>query len=140
MSGEPVQDNLKISRPSAPVLWTSSFRAAGREPNAVAIARGLPTWFRGRVYDPLRPTRATLALHDPAAFDREYAKLLAQLDAHDVLDELAGAILLCWEPARTDAQGRELCHRATVSRWIRDATGVAVPEWTVADRAQLMLF
>lgn len=105
-------------------LFTSNYRSAGRHALAVAISRGVPVWFRGRHYDPLKPPRSMLRLSG-AAFARVYTdQVLSKLDPHRVVEELGdGAVLLCWE-----APGRS-CHRRLVAAWLTRSTGHPVPEW-----------
>jgi len=104
------------------VIYTSSFKQSGKHPNAVAISRGVPVWFKNRrIYDPLRPSRAMLELKG-AAFYAAYGALLDRLNPRLVADEIGdGAVLLCWEhdPAA--------CHRTAVGEWLR-AAGYAVAE------------
>jgi hypothetical protein len=104
------------------VIYTSSFQQSGKHPNAVAISRGVPVWFKNRrIYDPLRPSRAMLELKGPA-FDAAYGALLAALTPRLVAKELGdGAILLCWENEPAD------CHRGAVADWLR-AAGYEVEE------------
>jgi hypothetical protein len=115
----------------ASAVKTSYFanRRAVDDPHAVAISRGVPRWFKGRVYDPLRPSWKLLQeakqgtiRHDD--YERRYrAEVLAPLDPAVVRRELGDdAILLCWE--RPDAS----CHRRIVARWLEEALGLAVPE------------
>jgi deoxycytidylate deaminase len=112
-------------------MKTSYFanRVAAADPHAVAICRGVPRWFKGRIYDPLRPSwkllqeakDGTISHED---YERCYrAEVLAALDPARVRQELGDdAILLCWE--RPDAP----CHRRLVARWLEEALGLEVPE------------
>jgi hypothetical protein len=112
-------------------MKTSYFanRVAAADPHAVAICRGVPRWFKGRIYDPLRPSwkllqeakDGTISHED---YERRYrAEVLAALDPARVRQELGDdAILLCWE--RPDAP----CHRRLVARWLEEALGIEVPE------------
>jgi hypothetical protein len=108
-------------------IFTSSFKLAGRHPRAVAIACGVPVWFRGRRYDALRPPRSMLRIRDAAQFATVYAQLLAKLDAAEIAQELGdGAILLCWEAP--GAPG----HRLLVAQWLHATAGVTTSEWCPA--------
>jgi hypothetical protein len=113
-------------------MKTSNFKIAGKHPNTIAICRGRPVWFHKRWYEPLAPTREMLAIKDEAEFSRQYAEILAGLDARQVVADLGdNAILLCWE-----AVGQP-CHRRTVAGWIERETGIAVPEYQLADDLQV---
>ena len=112
-------------------MRTSYFanRRAAADPHAVAISRGVPRWFHGRVYDPLRPSwklvqgakTATIG-HDE--YERRYrAEVLDRLDPAHVRRELGDdAVLLCWERAG------EPCHRRLVADWLERSLGIEVPE------------
>jgi hypothetical protein len=104
-------------------------RKAVADPHAVAISRGVPKWFKGRVYDPLRPSwqlvegaKSGAIPHDE--YEHRYrAEILALLEPATVRRELGDdAILLCWE------RPGEPCHRRMVARWLEDALGSEVPE------------
>ena len=112
-------------------MKTSYFanRNAVADSNAVAICRGVPRWFKGRVYDPLRPSwklveeaKSGAIPHDE--YEQRYrAEILARLDPAVVRRELGDdAILLCWE------RPGEPCHRRIVARWLEEALGIDVPE------------
>jgi uncharacterized protein YeaO (DUF488 family) len=112
-------------------MKTSYFakRRAASDPHAVAISRGVPRWFKGRVYDPLRPSwnlveaakSGTITFEE---YERRYrAEVLDGLDAAAVRRELGDdAILLCWE--RPGAP----CHRRIVARWFEERLGMEVGE------------
>jgi len=104
-------------------------RNAVADSNAVAICRGVPRWFKGRVYDPLRPSwklveeaKSGSISHDE--YEQRYrAEVLAGLDPATVRRELGDdAILLCWE------RPGEPCHRRIVARWLAETLGVDAPE------------
>jgi len=121
-------------------MKTSYFanRRTASDPNAVAISRGVPRWFRGRIYDPLRPSwmlveavKSRAITHDE--YERRYrADVLAGLDPVVVRRELGdGAIILCWERSGTR------CHRRIVARWLEERLGIKVAEmewFTAASR------
>src|SRR5262249_39754562 len=97
-------------------MFTSCFRnwkavkASGLEP--VAISRGLPAWFKGRQFEPLCPSRDMLQLADEE-FDREYDRMLAQLDPRQVFEALGDrTVLLCWE------KPNQPCHRRNAAEWL----------------------
>jgi len=112
-------------------MKTSYFanRCAAADPGAVAISRGVPRWFEGRVYDPLRPPwelveQAKSGVITTEEYERRYrADVLGILDPATVRRELGDdAILLCWE--RPGAA----CHRRIVARWLDEHLGIEVPE------------
>lgn len=116
------------------MIYTSCFARSGKLHQAVAIARGVPRWFRGRIYDQLRPTREMLAL-DTDAYKVAYEELLAGLDPHEIATAIGdGSVMLCWE--RDPAN----CHRTMAARYLL-AAGYDVEELTpnIHDR-QLALF
>ncbi len=108
-------------------MKTANFKTAGHHPTAIAISRGVPSWYRGKRYLGLAPTRKMLAnLPD---FDVEYDKLLAKLDPKKVYAELiqlcdgAEPILLCWEDFNVS------CHRRRVAEWLMSQLDVEIPEF-----------
>ena len=112
-------------------MRTSYFanRKAAGDPNAIAISRGVPRWFKGRIYDPLRqPWKRVEAAKSGKVTNEEYerryrAEVLGGLDPAVVQRELGDdVILLCWE--RPGAA----CHRRTVARWLEEALGIEVGE------------
>jgi len=107
------------------MIFTSNFKIAGHLPQAVAISRGLPRGWRGRVYRPLAPSWALVKISDPQQFIRLYrTQVLDRLDARQVLHDLGGddVVLLCWEPPG------EFCHRQVVAAWLKAQLGVVVEE------------
>ncbi len=108
-------------------ISTSNFAKSWRLPNAVAISRSVPGYFKGHRYLTLAPDRTILKLADPVVFDRVYGQQLAALNpqkVHSELVELAGedAVLLCWESFNVR------CHRRMVAEWLENALGVEIPE------------
>ena len=88
----------------------------------VAISRGIPYWYRGRVMQELAPTRAMLALPN----DEFEAQMRARLDAlnpQEIAEKLGpNAVLLCWE------KPFDRCHRRMVAEWLEEALGIEIPE------------
>jgi hypothetical protein len=108
------------------MIFTSNFKIAGHLPQAVAISRGLPQGWRGRVYRPLAPSWALVKISEPQQFIRLYrTQVLDRLDARQVLHDLGGddVVLLCWEPPG------EFCHRQVVAAWLKAQMGIAVEEF-----------
>ena len=105
------------------MITTSNFANSANHPEAVAISRGVPRFYKGRRYMTLAPPRWLLKAKDPELFDREYRKQLDSLDANQVAEELGpNAILLCWESFNVR------CHRRLVAEWLEEKLGIVVPE------------
>lgn len=122
-------------------MWfTSNYKTAGRHPHAVATSQGIPKWFRGRQYDPLKPEwyMIRIARNGGQAGEARYIelyneKILAPLDPFKVIEDLGDdAILLCYE------EPGEFCHRRLVADWLKTTTGLWVPEWKAPDLFDLM--
>ena len=106
------------------MLTSNFFRTKGNS-DAWAISRGLPRFYDGKVYEPLRPTRQMLRAGDEG-FDRMYSELLSKLDPRKVLEDLGTeAILLCWE---NPAPHWHKCHRRLVAEWLEAALGIEITE------------
>lgn len=108
------------------MILTSNFKTAGHLPQAVAISRGTPRGWPGKVYKPLAPSWNLVKIADPPEFIRLYrAQVLDKLDPRQVLLDLGGDdfIMLCWE-----APG-EFCHRLVVAAWLQKELGVTVEEF-----------
>jgi len=105
------------------MITTSNFASSASHPDAVAISRGVPQFYKGRRYVALAPPRWLLKAKDPELFDGEYRKQLAALDARQVAEELGpNSILLCWESFNVR------CHRRLVAEWLEEKLGIVVPE------------
>ena len=105
------------------MITTSNFAKSGKHPDAVAISRGVPRFYKGRRYNALAPPDWLLKAKDPGLFDQEYRKQLAALDARQVAEELGpNTILLCWESFNVR------CHRRLVAEWLEEKLGIVVPE------------
>jgi len=101
---------------------TSNFAKHGGDPNAVAICRRPPHWFKGQVYKKLAPSSELLRQGRKNELTTEGWKqayveqVLDKLDPTVVVSELGpGVIMLCFEGA-----GKP-CHRHYVAEWLRDA-------------------
>lgn len=115
------------------MIFTSNFKVAGHLPQSVAICRGLPKGWTGRVYRPLAPSwaliKAGLGEED---FIRTYrAEVLNRLDPQKVLQDLGGDdfVMLCWEPP-----GKP-CHRRIVAVWLESNLGIKIPEFDLRLKA-----
>lgn len=106
-------------------MMTSCFARLQQIPRVmepVAISRGLPKWYTGRVEERLAPTWAMLRL-PPEEFDRRYAEHLERLNPWELYKSLGpNAVLLCWE-----APGYR-CHRRMVAEWFERHLGITVTE------------
>ena len=106
-------------------MKTACFRNAGKDPNAVSIARLVPKQYRGKQYGPLTPASAICNINGD--FSDGYRAQLAALNPKQVyadLVALAGvdALLLCNEPPG------DPCHRRMAARWLGVALGIKIPE------------
>lgn len=106
-------------------MYTSYFanlRLIPPELRPVAIAVGVPRWYKGDRDLRLAPTRAMLTISEQE-YDRLYDEILARLDPAQVAADLGdNAVMLCWE------KPGERCHRRRVAEWIEQATGQVVTE------------
>jgi hypothetical protein len=115
-------------RPPVTACWATAI--ALRQFARIAISRGPPRGQRGyRLHRPLAPGPWFRSV-DPDTFAELYMAQLAQLDARQVLRDLArlagGKVpaLLCFE-----RPGRGWCHRGLVAAWLGDALGLRVCEY-----------
>ena len=92
--------------------------------NAVAISRGIPKWYKGKIYLPLAPSWALIQLDSERDYIQGYYRtVLAKLDPVQVYRELGeNAILLCYE------KPPGFCHRRLAAKWLEDTLGIIVPE------------
>ena len=107
------------------MIFTSNFKIAGHLPQAVAISRGLPQGWRGRVYKALAPSWQLIKIQDPKEYTRRYRiEVLDKLDPQQVLADLGGDdfVMLCWEPPG------EFCHRRIVAVWLLKELGIKIEE------------
>ena len=56
------------------MITTSNFAKSAKHPDAVAISRGVPRFYKGRRCLALAPPTWLLKAKDPELFDREYRK------------------------------------------------------------------
>lgn len=110
-------------------MKTSFFELSGRNKNAVAICRYVPSCYSGRIYKKLAPSETLIRdwkCGDLSQEDYEiryYKECLSMLDPVTVYDELGeSAILLCYE------KPNEFCHRHLVANWITRSTKINVSE------------
>lgn len=109
-------------------LFTSSFRKYANSENAVSIALYEPTWYMGRQYKKLAPTKEILSKHLASRNNSRYTKMyyndiLLKLNPLEVYNELGeGSILLCYERSGV------FCHRHIVAKWLMDNLDIEVNE------------
>ncbi len=112
-------------------MKTSYFahKEAISNPDSVAICRGVPSWFKGRIYSPLAPSwellqqgkRSKIPPHVCAL--EYYKEVLSLLNPSQVYKDLGeNAILLCWE------KPGDFCHRRIVAVWLEKKLNVRVHE------------
>lgn len=106
-------------------MFISNFARSAKNPKAVAISRGRPGWYKGRVYEKLAPPWRLVKMKDRGLFTRKYYEaVLNHLDPGQVAAELGDdAVLLCWE------KPGEFCHRMIVADWLEQSLGIKIPEW-----------
>lgn len=109
-------------------MKTSNYRISGRDPKAVSIARGAPSWYKGREYKKLSPKPWFLKKYKTDG-DTEfyiahfYQEVLNILNPEKIYAELGeNAILLCWE------EPGEFCHRHIVSEWLSNSLNIKINE------------
>lgn len=119
---------MTATRPAS--IHTSYFAKAIKQHNAVSIAqitphwapKGLPTYKAVAPYVDM--LRMPLEQYHP-----RYLKILAGLDPRQIITDLAGKILLCYEGPD------KYCHRHTLAKWLYDTEGFVVTEWKAAPQA-----
>ena len=122
-------------------MFTSNYARHGKDPNAVAISANMPPWYRGKVYPPLAPTwemvrNVNSGKISGTQYDIMYMDLIKhrKLNAFKVVEELGeNAILLCYESPG------EHCHRRLAAAWIKEHTGLDVPEKFFYDNENKLL-
>lgn len=123
------------------MIFTSNYARHGTDPNAVAISVAMPHWYKGKVYRPLAPSWEIVrdvksGKITDARYDIMYMDLIKhrKLNAFKVVEVLGeNAIILCYE-----APG-EHCHRRLVAEWIKQETGIDIPEKFTYDNESKIL-
>jgi len=112
------------------MIYTSNYARKGEEKNAIAISRMPPDYYTGQHLDALAPSWDILGPYKKGIIDKaEYASAyLAELKLRNVdplmITQLPDeTFLLCYE-SPTD-----FCHRHILTKWIKEETGVVIPEW-----------
>jgi uncharacterized protein (DUF488 family) len=105
-------------------METSYFRRKGlEESRAISIAIYQPKGFHFPEAPELAPTRKMLK---EGYGYKDYVSLLEsrQLDPIAIHEKYADGILCCWEKEPAE------CHRRFVARWLEEALGVTVEEFS----------
>lgn len=121
------------------MIYTSYFAFVKNIPDEylVAVAGGVPDGFMGGRYRTLAPKRDWWQQwHNEKLSNEWYTKkyyetVLNKLNPADVLRDLDGKILLCWEKAGA------FCHRNLIADWL-NKNGGNVRELTIADRKKFI--
>ena len=95
--------------------------------DAVNIAVGKPSWFKGPSYPDLFPEWSFLNKYkedgDKEAYIKAYhERILSKLDPQKVYNDLKDSVILCYE------KSGEFCHRRLVAEWLEKELGVIIPE------------
>lgn len=110
------------------MIMTSYF-ARYHGDNGVCIARFPPDGYEGVSYPLLFPPAKELHkfkyhIIPQKEFEEAYKrKVLAKLDPFQIVRDLDGKVMLCYEGED------DFCHRRLVADWIQNATGMYVPEF-----------
>lgn len=123
------------------MIFTSNYARHGNDPNAVAISVRPPSWYTGRRYKLLSPTWEMVndinnGRIDELQYAAQYMELLEtrKLTAEQVIADVGeNAILLCYE------KPGDFCHRRLVAAWIKQETGIVVPEKYFYDNESKLL-
>lgn len=121
-------------------LFTSNYASLKRISSAytpISISIGKPFWYKGLSYNALAPTWKMIEEAkngNRGYYDREYAKILANLDPRKVMEQLQAMsikgfppAMLCWCKADTERHP-EPCHRFLVKRWIIESLDIEITE------------
>ena len=105
-------------------MQTSNFKISGKNPDAVAISRGIPRYWKGKRYIALAPSRELMKVEDEREYTERYKReVLSTLSPQQVYNDLGDdAILLCWEPPG------EFCHRRLVAEWLEENLKIEIKE------------
>jgi len=110
-------------------MQTSNFFIKGFDPNAVSISRIMPTWYKGKYYEPLAPPiELVQSLMSGAIneifFSKVYKeRILNTMSPNDIIADLGmNAILL------GNAKPGKFCHRLLVAEWLEATLGFEVCE------------
>jgi uncharacterized protein YeaO (DUF488 family) len=116
-------------------IYTSNYSRCSNHPNAVSISASSPDYFTGKHIASLAPTWNMIKLYkigmlSEKEYTRQYIELLEERHENPqaVYNSIPHrTIMLCYE------KPGDFCHRRVLARWIEDALGVKIPEWTSDD-------
>ncbi len=116
-------------------MQTSYFARSGKEPNAVAICRSIPKFFKGPSDMRFAPPWFLLSKAEDYTKQDYKRHVLDKLDPKVMWEIHKDNILLCYE------KDRESCHRLWVAEWFeKNIQGASVPEIPGKKNPQMLLF
>lgn len=108
---------------------------------AVSISVRPPNWFNGDHYSPLAPTWDLVNRYKSGKIDqRQYTKeYLALLKANANIEKILktfkhGAVFLCYE------KPTDFCHRQIAAVWVHEQSGLYVPELSMINVDNFVVF
>lgn len=109
------------------MIYTSYFAKSGTLSNAISIAGKTPDWFHGDRYIKLAPKAWFFKIYKETGDEDEYIQnyytnVLSKLNPADVVKELDGKVLCCYE------KPSDFCHRFVVADWINHFCGIEIEE------------
>jgi len=123
------------------MLYTSYFSFVQKIPPEflVSVAGRAPAGFAGAEYRKLAPKYEwwrqwhDQKLADAWYIEKYYETVLSKLNPREVLRDLDGKIILCWETPE------KFCHRHLVAEWLNKNAGASVLKLSAADRLAPLL-
>lgn len=109
------------------MIYTSYFAKSGSNPAAISIAGKTPDWFFGQRYSKLAPKAWFFKIYKETGDQEQYIQhyyeeVLSKLNPADVIKELDGKIMCCYE------KPTDFCHRFVVADWMNHFCGIDVKE------------
>lgn len=109
------------------MIFTSNFSKNGKNELACSIAGWPPDWYSGKQYKKLSPKWEFFQQYKKDKNEENYIKeyysqVLSKLNPEEVLKDLDGYILLCYE------KETDFCHRFIVADWLNHHLGIEVKE------------
>lgn len=127
-------------------MYTSYFGVAKQVSNTVAICTGVPSWYKGGLYQALAPGWDIVMEYKQAVRDKKpiadiiknyeeryFNEVLFYLDPEEVYNDLKDKILLCYETSE------QFCHRHLVAKWIKDNLDIDVPELNTFEEMKVII-
>ena len=118
------------------IIFTSNYTRCGSHEKAVSVSASVPEYFQGEHLKMLAPSWNLIMSYkegriDANEYEKRYIDLLEterNLDPKEVFNALPnGTILLCYE------KPGEFCHRRILAKWLENATGSPINEWSSED-------